>query len=98
MKVKKNGRGRPKKRGVLKKDRLRARGRRMNAFKIGVVVGRVLEAARAGEPINLAAIGRTPEVCASRPTVSLIVKRFRKGFDSGATHTGPQTAVAHTIS
>ena len=89
--------GRPKKRGVKKKDKLRARGHRINAFKIGVIVGRVLEADRRGVTLNLAALGRTPEICAGRSTVSSIVNRYRKGELAGGLPTQAHKRAAHTV-
>ena len=79
----KNDRGRKRKRGILKKDKLRACGWRMNQFKIGVIVGRILDAERTGKSINLTELGRyTGNPCPS--THSFIAKRARMGeFSAG---------------
>jgi hypothetical protein len=81
QKKKHNGRGRPKKRGVLKLDARRARGSRIDLVKFGIIVGHVLAADSGGSTLNLSKLGRLPSVRAHASTVSRIAKRVRSGED-----------------
>ena len=81
--------GRPRKRGILVKEKRVAR-RRFLPLQKGIVVGRLIEAQNAGKKFNGAAVGRTLGV--RRNAVSSVVKAFKAGLLMPPTQPAPAAA------